>query len=240
MVCLLFATSLCSCNEKPLSINSEEITKIALTGSSNNSVVIDKKEEVTSLLLAVQNGSCVTSSTKKEELPASAYRFTTYNNDTPVNTMILYGNEYLQVDTALYKGNLADLAVILDGYAKVSHTGDLSPVFTAKTEDIIEIAFYNVTDDSFKIVTVKEDIDEILSPLQALKISDKEASGEISEQFILYVRLKDTNEYLPGIEINKHETGTVCSVSGKNAQVSNYNWSVLYDKLAYNKMPIKK
>lgn len=240
ILCLLIVATLCSCGEQPLTMETESVKKIALTSNVGGNITLEKEEDVTAILLALQNASCVTCSTKQEALPQEQFRFTTYNaNDEVMHTMVLYSNEYLQVDTALYKGNLADLQTLLTNFSKAGTLQDLSSVFSAKPQDITEIAFYNNTDKTFKMVTLQNDIQTILSPLQALKISQKGVSGKISSQITLYVRLKDTAQYSPAIELTRYESGTICRVGGKSAQVTNYNWDVLYSKLPYNTMPIK-
>ncbi len=240
VLCLLLLTMLCSCGEKPLTLQSENVKKIALSSVTGGSITLEKEEDITSILLSLQNASCTTTGTKQDELPQEQFHFTTYDsNGNAMNTMILFSNEYLQVDTVLYKGNLADLQTILSDFCKANTLNDLSSVFTSKAQDIIEIAFYNNTDKTFKMVTLKEDIQSVLSPLQSLKVSEKGVSGKVSQQMVLYFRLKDTSEYLPAIEITRYESGTLCRVGGKSTQVSNYNWDVLYSKLPYNTMPIK-
>ncbi len=239
LLCLI-CLGLCGCNDKPLSVNSTEVAKIALTSANGGNITLDQSEDVASIMLALQNASCVANGSSKEQLPNEMYRFTTYSaEDKALHTMVLYSNEYLQVDTTLYKGSLSDLQTILENYCKTVSLDDLSTVFTAKASDIIEIAFYNITDKTFKLVTGQADIQAILSPLQNLKSSQKNVAGDQTQAISLYVRIKDTNEYLPAIEIVRYETGTLCKVGGKSTQVSNYNWDILYTKLAYNTMPIK-
>lgn len=239
-LCLFLLGMLCSCGSKPLSIQTDSVTQIALTPMNGGTITLDKSQDVTSVMLAVQNASCVTSGTKQDSLPQEEYRFTTYDaNLAPLHTMVLYANEYLQVDTVLYKGNLADLQTTLANFCKAASLEDLSPVFKTQPQDIEEIAFYNITDNTFKMVTKQEDIQAVLSPMQSLKISEKEVAGEPSQEIKLYFRLKDTNEYGTAIEITKYESGTLCKVGGKSTQVTNYNWDVLYSKLPYNAMKIK-
>ncbi len=240
LICALLSCVLCSCGEQILELSTADVTQIAATSATGGSLTLEKSEDVTSVLLALQNADCKTSSTAQEELPQEQYRFTAYNQDnTAINTFTIFSDEYLQVDTVLYKGNLADLLNIFDGYFKVNALSDLSSAFTGKSEEVIEIAFFNITEKTFKVVTLQKDIQSILSPLQALKISEKNVSGDPTEEYALYIRLKNSDEYLPAVEISRHESGTLCASNGKSTQVSNYNWSVLYEKLEYNTMPIK-
>ncbi len=239
-LCFLLVGMLCSCGTQPLSLTTDTVTKIALSPANGGTITIKKAEDVTAILLAMENATCTTSNTKQDSLPGEEYRFTTYDsNNVALNTMILYGNEYLQVDTTLYKGTLADLQTIFSNLCKASSLQDLSSVFSSKTQDITEIAFYNNTEKTFKIVTRQDDIQLVLSPLQALKTSENAVSGEPMQEITLYFRLKNTNEYLPAIEIIKYDTGTLCKVGGKSTPVSNYKWDVLYNKLSYNEILIK-
>ncbi len=240
ILCVLILTLLCSCGEQPLTVQTETVKKIALSSATGGTISLENEEDVTSIMVALQNASCVTSTTNQDALPQEQFHFTTYDvNDATLQTMVLYSNEYLQVDTALYKGELADLQTILTNFCKANTLSDLSSVFSSKSQDIAEIAFYNNTDKTFKMVTLQNDIQSILSPLQALKVTDKGVSGNLTNQLTLYFRLKDTTEYLPAIELTRYESGTLCRVGGKSTQVSNYNWDVLYNKLPYNTMPIK-
>ncbi len=246
MVWVLLSCLFVGCGKNaatPLEFTKEGITQIAISTPNNKNAILTEVESITSLMLALENAKCVSDDSLQHSVVNEQYRFTTYNKErTELNTFLIFSNEYIQVGTTLYKGNLTDVIAIINNSfnQKLEKLETASPVFTTETADITEIAFHNILENSFKIVTVQEDIDSIMVPLKNLKISEKTVNGEPTETYRFYIRLKNTNEYLSPIEINRHSSGSTCKVDNKTSVVSNYNWGVLYEKLNYNTMPIKK
>ena len=244
LVCVIITCLFVGCSKDaatPLQFTKEGVTKIVIVTPENKNALITESDKISSFLLTLENAKCVSDTSLTHSVGNEQYRFTTYTKDNNViNTFSIYSAEYIQLGETLYKGNLADLiASIQSNFNQaIEKLETLSPIFTTETTDIIEIAFHNEIENTFKVVTLQEDVEKIMNPLKALKISDTPTEGNVMETYVFYIRLKDTAEYQSPIQISKHDTGSSCQVDGKTVVVSNYNWSVLYEKLNYNTMPI--
>ncbi len=236
IICLFTLLNGCSLQSELL--EAAKIETLAVTGGS--STVVLKADSIDEFVSTINSSGATIVNATSQELPSAQFTATCYLAGQPTATLIAYSEEFLQIDTKLYKGNFADLLDFF-GQRLYSDTKEkLSEIFLTKAEDVQEISLIHHGDGNYKVVVDTPTIQSVLTALDQLTLSDQTSDANLQPMITVTVYLKGQAEPLEPLVLSAAENGIqILSSGGKLCFVEESTaLAQIYSSIKYNPMPI--
>ncbi len=232
-----------SCNqqqETPVyTINENGVEEIHVTNASGRTITIDSQERIKTIINTLNTATPQLTETVASALPAEQFRFSFYTGTaTVVNTVTIYSNELIEIDSKLYSGTFTTLTALLSSYFVATPKSELLKPIVDKSNHITEINFYNTNSRSYKVVVNSTDIANIINQIDASRDnSTTQMNAPWKECYQLHLRYNNEKDYQSVILFYQVDDGVIIEYEDRVSVVSSLPMEKLYTSLPYNELP---
>ncbi|MBR6549068.1 MAG: hypothetical protein IKT68_05930 [Clostridia bacterium] len=243
LILILIVSVFSACDqqqENPVySIHENGINEVYVRNAVGRTITIDSQERIKTLIDTLNTATPKITETVTSTLPAEQYRFTLYNDKaTVVNTITVYSNELIEIDSKRYSGTFSTLNSLLSSYFVITPKNELLKPVIDQLSDITEINFYNTNSNSYKVIVNSKDIVNVINQINASQDNGTtQLNGPWKECYQMHLRYNDQKEYQTDILFYQVDDVVIIEYEDRVSAVTSLSLEQLYASLPYNELP---